>query len=55
MLSGQFWNEDIEALLRPLGEWPSDIKDGHTDYTTIRQLEARAHGLRILKEAQIES
>lgn len=55
LLSGQFWNEDIEALLRPLGEWPSDIKDGHTDYTTIRQLEARAHGLRILKEAQIES
>ncbi len=24
LLGGQFWNDDIEALLRPLGEWPAE-------------------------------
>lgn len=54
LLDGQFWNDDIEALLRPLGEWPAEIENNPLDYATIRRLEARAHGLRILKEAQIE-
>lgn len=53
--SGQFWNDDIEALLQPLGEWPAIAENDRADYATIRRLEARAHGLRILKEAQIES
>ena len=54
LLNGQFWNDDIEALLSPLGEWPINDGNDQLDYATIRRLEAHAHGLRILKEAQIE-
>lgn len=51
--SGHFWNTDVEALLREMGEWPTEqIKP--FEYPAIRQMEARAHGLRILKEAQID-
>lgn len=51
---GQFWNEDIETLLRQAGEWPAVTQYDRIDYDTIRWLEARAHGLRILKEAGID-
>lgn len=52
--SGQFWNSDIENLLRPVGEWPIEWNSVSLPYATVRQLEARAHGLRILNEAQID-
>lgn len=54
-LSGHFWNDDLAALLGPLGEWPADAESGSLDYPAIRWLEARGHGLRVLKEAGIES
>lgn len=52
--SGSFWNDDIEDLLRPLGQWSEVAEIGAYDYHTIRELEARSHGIRILKEADIE-
>lgn len=51
---GQFWNSDVQTLLEPLGAWPFTATDARLDYATIRELEARAHGVRILKEAQID-
>lgn len=51
--SGHFWNEDVETLLREAGEWQAVFSDGLLTYSTIRQLEARAHGLRILKEVRM--
>lgn len=51
--SGQFWNGDIETLLRPLGEWPTNEGENSHDYASVRWLEARAHGLRILKEVGV--
>lgn len=52
--SGRFWNEDVETLLRAAGEWSPIGGDGQPTYDTIRQMEARAHGLRILKEVQTD-
>jgi len=51
---GEFWNSDVQALLEPLGEWPQVTGDSRPDYDTIRWLEARAHGLRILHEVRID-
>jgi ubiquinone/menaquinone biosynthesis C-methylase UbiE len=51
--SGHFWNGDIRTLLEKVGEWPGG-DDFTPDYDTIRHMEARAHGLRILQEVQID-
>ena len=51
---GEFWNSDIQALLEPLGEWPQFGGTGQLSYGTMRWLEARAHGFRILQEVGID-
>lgn len=51
---GEFWNSDIQALLEPLGEWPQGGGIGQFSYDTMRWLEARAHGFRILREVGID-
>lgn len=50
--SGRFWNDDVKVLLQEAGEWQGHESDAR-DYETIRWMEARAHGLRILKEVKI--
>ncbi len=51
--SGAFWNDDVKELLESVGEWPGK-PPAVKSYEEIRCLEARAHGLRILKEAGID-
>lgn len=51
--SGCFWNTDVEDLLREVGEWPPNDVSGQLSYWKIRWMEARAHALRILREAQL--
>jgi SAM-dependent methyltransferase len=52
--TGQFWNEDVETLLQTANNWHPVGAYSQLTYLDIRQMEAHAHGLRILKEVRID-